>query len=97
MVDWLVDNWDQPDEGIWETRGGRQDFTYGRVMSLGRAGQGDPPGRGQRPTGATWSAGSAARDAIYEQIIDRGWNPRRQAFVQYYGTESWTPRCWRCR
>ena len=25
-------NWDQPDEGIWETRGGRQDFTYGRLM-----------------------------------------------------------------
>ena len=26
-------NWDQPDEGIWETRGGRSDFIYGRVMS----------------------------------------------------------------
>ena len=26
------DNWDQPEEGIWETRGGRQSFVYGRVM-----------------------------------------------------------------
>ena len=33
MLDWLCDNWDQPDEGIWETRGGRKDFTYGRFMS----------------------------------------------------------------
>ena len=33
MLDWLCEHWDQPDEGIWETRGGRQDFTYGRVMS----------------------------------------------------------------
>ena len=33
MLDWLVDHWDQPDEGIWETRGGQKDFTYGRVMS----------------------------------------------------------------
>ena len=33
IVDWLTDNWDQPGEGIWETRGGQQDFTYGRVMS----------------------------------------------------------------
>ena len=32
MVDWLCDNWDQPDEGIWETRGGRRDFTYGRFQ-----------------------------------------------------------------
>ena len=32
MLDWLTDNWDQPEEGIWETRGGRKDFTYGRVM-----------------------------------------------------------------
>ena len=32
VLDWLADNWDQPEEGIWETRGGRQPFTYGRVM-----------------------------------------------------------------
>src|SRR5689334_4554112 len=32
VLDWLADNWDQDEEGIWETRGGRQPFTYGRVM-----------------------------------------------------------------
>jgi GH15 family glucan-1,4-alpha-glucosidase len=32
VLNWLADNWDQPEEGIWETRGGRQPFTYGRVM-----------------------------------------------------------------
>src|SRR6202034_1295140 len=32
-TDWVCDNWDQPDEGIWETRGGQQDFTYGRFQS----------------------------------------------------------------
>src|SRR3954468_23829647 len=32
MLDWLTENWDQPEEGIWETRGGRHSFTYGRVM-----------------------------------------------------------------
>jgi GH15 family glucan-1,4-alpha-glucosidase len=32
ITDWLCEHWDQPDEGIWETRGGRQDFTYGRLM-----------------------------------------------------------------
>jgi GH15 family glucan-1,4-alpha-glucosidase len=32
MLDWLADNWDQPEAGIWETRGGPKDFVYGRVM-----------------------------------------------------------------
>ncbi|MFD0069650.1 glycoside hydrolase family 15 protein, partial [Streptomyces sp. NPDC127574] len=32
ILDWLADSWDRPDEGIWETRGGRKDFTYSRVM-----------------------------------------------------------------
>ena len=32
LTDWLCENWDQPDEGIWEVRGGRQDFTYSRLM-----------------------------------------------------------------
>src|SRR3712207_8294899 len=33
VLDWLADHWDQPEEGIWETRGGRKDFTYGRLMT----------------------------------------------------------------
>ena len=28
----MCEHWDQPDEGIWETRGGREEFTYGRVQ-----------------------------------------------------------------
>ena len=40
MIDWVCEHWDQPDEGIWETRGGRKDFTYGRFqcwLALDRA------------------------------------------------------------
>ena len=33
IVDWVCENWDQADEGIWEVRGGRQRFTYSRLMS----------------------------------------------------------------
>ena len=32
IVDWLCENWDQPDEGIWEVRGGQHDFVYSRLM-----------------------------------------------------------------
>ena len=33
IVEWVCENWDQADEGIWEVRGGRQHFTYSRLMS----------------------------------------------------------------
>jgi GH15 family glucan-1,4-alpha-glucosidase len=32
-LEWLIDHWDQPDEGIWEARGGRRNYTYSRLMS----------------------------------------------------------------
>ena len=30
-LEWLIDHWDQPDEGVWETRGGRRNYTYSRL------------------------------------------------------------------
>ena len=86
ILNWLVDNWNQPEEGIWETRGGRQDFTYGRLMSwvafdrcirlADRHGRPAPLDR--------WRA---ERDAIYDQIMDSGWSDKRKAFVQHSKTE----------
>jgi len=86
MLDWVADNWDQPEEGIWETRGGRQPFTYGRFMcwvALDRAirlastrGRPAPIGR--------WTE---QRDRLYEQIMAKGWHPGRKAFVQHYDTD----------
>jgi GH15 family glucan-1,4-alpha-glucosidase len=86
LVTWLTENWNQPDEGIWETRGGRQDFTYGRLMSwvaLDRAVR-LALERGRPSALVEWSM---QRDAIYNQIMDRGWNAERQAFVQHYGSD----------
>jgi GH15 family glucan-1,4-alpha-glucosidase len=86
IVDWLSDHWDQPDEGVWETRGGRRDFTYGRVMSwvaLNEAVQ-LALETGRPGNLARWTA---ARDAIYEQIMTRCWNADRRAFVQYPGSD----------
>jgi GH15 family glucan-1,4-alpha-glucosidase len=86
MVDWLCDNWDQPDEGIWETRGGRQDFTYGRFQSwvaFDRAIR-IAEHRGRPADLARWTK---ARDAIYQQIMSRGWNSEVGAFTQHYSTK----------
>uniref|UniRef100_A0AAU3HR26 Glycoside hydrolase family 15 protein n=1 Tax=Streptomyces sp. NBC_01393 TaxID=2903851 RepID=A0AAU3HR26_9ACTN len=85
-LDWLADHWDQPEEGIWETRGGRQDFTYGRVMSwvafdralrLAEA-KGWPSAYGRWQT---------ERDAVYDQVMAKGWSEEQQAFVQHYGSD----------
>jgi GH15 family glucan-1,4-alpha-glucosidase len=85
ILNWLCAHWDQPDAGIWETRGGPQPFTYGRMMcwvALDRAlrlasDQGLPLNQ-LRVT--------AERDRIYQQIMEKGWHPGREAFVQHYNT-----------
>ncbi|MFF2087480.1 glycoside hydrolase family 15 protein [Nocardia sp. NPDC058176] len=86
LVDWLADNWDRPDEGIWETRGGRQEFTYSRLMTwvaFDRAVR--MATTLARPADvARWTA---ERDAVFQQIVDRGWSEKRQAFVQHYATD----------
>ena len=86
VIDWLCDHWDQPDEGIWETRGGRMNFTYGRVQSwvaLDRAIR-LAEGRGRPADINRWRS---TRDAIYNQVMTRGWNPERNAFTQHYETD----------
>ena len=86
IVDWLCDNWDQPDEGIWETRGGQKSFTYSRLMSwvgLERAVRMHRQ-RGLPGDIVRWMR---ERDAIYHQIMEEGWSPRRKAFVQHFDTE----------
>jgi GH15 family glucan-1,4-alpha-glucosidase len=86
IMDWLSDNWDQPDEGVWETRGGRKNFTYGRLQSwvaFDRAirlaeRHGWPANR------AKWEA---QRDRVYNQIMERGWHDKAGAFTQHYDTD----------
>jgi GH15 family glucan-1,4-alpha-glucosidase len=86
LADWVAAHWDQPDEGIWETRGGRQNFTYGRLQCwvaldrMVRLAQ----DHGRPADLARWID---QRDRIYQQIMARGWNPKRQAFTQHDQTE----------
>jgi GH15 family glucan-1,4-alpha-glucosidase len=86
LLDWLADHWDRPDEGIWETRGGRQDFTYSRLMCWVAFDRGIRIAR-QTARPADLPRWTAARDAILAQVMERGWNEERQAFVQHYATD----------
>ncbi|GAA3246237.1 glycoside hydrolase family 15 protein [Streptomyces sp. XM83C] len=86
VLDWLAENWDRPDEGIWETRGGRQNFTYSRLMTWVAFDRAVKAARKFSRPGDT-AAWTRVRDAVFQQIIERGWHPERQAFVQHYDTE----------
>jgi GH15 family glucan-1,4-alpha-glucosidase len=82
-LDWLADSWDRPDEGVWETRGGRKDFTFSRVMSWVAFDRGIALATEfSRP--ADLERWTRERDTIIEQIMTRGWNAKEQALVQHY-------------
>ena len=87
IVDWVCENWDLPDEGIWEVRGGQKQFVYSKLMcwvaldrGLRLANKRSFPADRQR-----WEA---CRDAIYQDIMDNGWSEERQAFVQHYDSDA---------
>jgi GH15 family glucan-1,4-alpha-glucosidase len=86
MLEWLEDGWRQEDAGIWEVRGPDRHFTHSKMMawvafdravrmheSFGR------DGPHQR-----WVQ---LRDEIKEQVLTHAWSDRKQAFVQYYGSD----------
>jgi GH15 family glucan-1,4-alpha-glucosidase len=85
-LEWLIDHWDQADEGIWETRGGRRDYTYSRLMSWVAVERAIRVAR-QRGLPADIPRWSTVRDRIYNQVMERGWHPARRTFVQHYGTD----------
>ncbi|MEW2419119.1 glycoside hydrolase family 15 protein [Streptomyces nigra] len=86
LVDWVCAHWDQPDEGIWETRGGRRKFLYSRLMcwvAIERAIR-MALRRGLPADLARWQD---CRDTIYRRIMSHGWSQSRQAFVQHEDTD----------
>jgi GH15 family glucan-1,4-alpha-glucosidase len=86
IVEWVCENWDQTDEGIWETRGGKQNFTFSRVMSWVAVERAIRMAR-QRGLPADLVRWMSVRDDIYRQVHERGWNAKRGAFVQHYDTD----------
>jgi GH15 family glucan-1,4-alpha-glucosidase len=87
LLDWLAQNWNRSDEGIWEVRGGRQHFVYSKMMcwvAFDRAlrladKRSFPADRGR------WLQ---IRDQIYEDVMKQGWDKDRRCFVQSYGSQS---------
>ena len=86
MLEWLRNNWQRPDEGIWEVRGGQREFLHSRIMSwvafdraLRLALQRSLPG--------PLDAWRRTRDEIRHDIFTNFWDEGLQAFVQAKGTK----------
>jgi GH15 family glucan-1,4-alpha-glucosidase len=87
LMRWLEHNWSQPDEGIWEVRGPRRHFTHSKVrcwVAFDRAVKMVEQFGLQGPVDR-WRS---IRDRIHAEVCEKGWNPRRQAFTQYYGSDA---------
>jgi GH15 family glucan-1,4-alpha-glucosidase len=87
LLDFLESNWRNPDDGIWEVRGGRQHFTYSKMMAwvaLDRAVKDVERFRLEGPL-ERWRR---IRAEIHEQICREGFNAGRGAFTQHYGSQA---------
>jgi GH15 family glucan-1,4-alpha-glucosidase len=87
LLNWVCANWGQKDCGIWEVRGQPQPFVYSRMMcwvaldrGLRLADKRSFPCDRER-----WLK---QRDAIYTEIMSKGWDNKRQSFTQYYGSQT---------
>ncbi len=86
-MQWLCENWDRAEEGIWEIRGPQREFLSGRLMNWVALDRGLRMARRlARP--APTEQWAATRDAIANQIFDDFWNPKKKAFVQCRGGEA---------
>ena len=84
LVDWVSRNWKRKDEGIWEVRGGRQEFLYSRLMCWVAVDRGIRLAR-KRSFPAPLDRWLKVRDEIYKEIFSNFWDPTKRAFVQHKG------------
>jgi GH15 family glucan-1,4-alpha-glucosidase len=87
LTNWVVENWQRPDAGIWEVRGGRQEFTYSRLMAWVAVDRAIRLAQ-KRSFPAPLNEWHAARNAIYRDIYANFWDPDRGTFVQHKGTKA---------
>jgi len=86
LMEFLETAWKEPDEGIWEVRGPRRHFTHSKMMAWVAADRAVKliERFGKRGPLERWKK---MRDEVRADVLARGFNPKRNAFVQYYGSD----------
>ena len=84
LLDYLAGAWRQPDEGIWEVRGGPQHFVHSKVMAwvaFDRAAS-DLEAQAFHESDQRWRE---IADEIHAEVCERGFDRDLNSFVQAYG------------
>jgi GH15 family glucan-1,4-alpha-glucosidase len=86
LMEFVESEWKQPDEGIWEVQGARRHFTHSKVMAWVAADRALKLVEkfGQRGPAQRWKK---LRAAIRAEVLAKGFNSQRNAFVQFYGSD----------
>ena len=84
LVEWVAANWRRPDWGIWEARVEPRHHVFSKVMAWVALDRGAAmaEAHGLRADVAAWRAEAAA---VHAEVLERGWDPQRRAFLQAYG------------
>jgi len=86
QINWMLDHWQEPDEGIWEVRGGKKQFLYSRLQCWVAVDRAIKIARQRSfPLNAQWET---ERDRIYSSIYEDFWNEELKTFVQYKGARN---------
>lgn len=83
LTNWVCAHWRDKDDAIWEVRGGPRHFVYSKVMCWVAVDRAIRLAQ-KRSLPADWKRWITTRDQIYTTVMKRGWNEKRQAFVQSY-------------
>jgi GH15 family glucan-1,4-alpha-glucosidase len=86
-LDWICENWQRPDASIWEMRGREDHFVYSKAMNWVALDRGARLAD-KRALPADREKWIHERNRIYEEVMARGWNEKRRAFTQAYGSEN---------
>lgn len=84
LVDYVVDHCREPDLSIWEVRGRERHFTYSKIMLWVAIDRGIRIVEKRSLPCPQRSAWYAARDALYEEIMTKAWDPTLKVFGQSY-------------
>jgi GH15 family glucan-1,4-alpha-glucosidase len=85
-LEWICENWQLPDAGIWEMRNRQEHFVYSKVMNWVALDRGLRLSD-KRALPADRAKWLRERDKIYDEVMAKGWNEKRRAFTQFYGSE----------
>ncbi|MFF8967753.1 glycoside hydrolase family 15 protein [Streptomyces sp. NPDC014995] len=86
LMKWLSEHWRQPDEGLWEVRGGRRQFVHSKVMVWVAADRAVRAVERYPKLHGDLEKWRALRDEVHREVCEKGYDPERNTFTQYYGS-----------